>query len=98
MVSQNEALTKDQANLERYRQNRVYQADRQSARTGSSSWPFGEILELDQTTAPANSTSFINGETRTGKDLNACLVRKQDTLVVIATGNRVPQTCWCMGT
>ncbi len=62
MVSQNEALTKDQANLERYRQNRVYQADRQSARTGSSSWPFREILELDQTTAPANSTSFINGE------------------------------------
>jgi hypothetical protein len=87
MVSQNEALTKDQANLEGYRQNRVYQADRQSARTGSSSWPFTEILELDQTTAPANSTSFINGETRTGKDLNACLVGKQDTLLVIATGN-----------
>jgi hypothetical protein len=87
MVSQNEALTKDHANLERYRQNRVYQADRQSARTGSSSWPFGEILALNQTTAPANSTSFINGETRTGKDLNACLVRKQDTLLVIATGN-----------
>ena len=87
MVSQNEALTKDQANLERYRQNRVYQADRQSARTGSSSWPFREILAFDQTTAPANSTSFVNGETRTGKDLNACLVRKQDTLLVIATGN-----------
>jgi hypothetical protein len=52
MVSQNEALTKDQANLEGYRQNRVHQADRQSARTGPSSWPFREILELDQTTAP----------------------------------------------
>ena len=44
-------------------------------------------MELDQTTAPANSTSFVNGETRTGKDLNACLVRQQDTLLVIATGN-----------
>jgi len=87
MVSQNQALTKDHANLERYRQNRVYQADRQSARTGSSSWPFGEILALNQTTAPANSTSFVNGGTRTGKDLNACLVRQQDTLLVIATGN-----------
>jgi len=28
MVSQNEALTKDQANIEGYRQNRGYQADR----------------------------------------------------------------------
>jgi hypothetical protein len=87
MVSQNEALTKDQANLERYRQNRVYQAERQSARTGPSSLPFREILEIDQTTAPANCTSFVNDETRTGKDLNACLVRKQDTRLIIATGN-----------
>jgi hypothetical protein len=89
MVSQNEALTKDQANLEGYRQNRGYQVDSQSATTtGSSlSWPFSQVLELDQTVAPSNSTAFMNGERPTDKGVNMRTVREQDTGLVIATEN-----------
>jgi len=85
MVSQNEALTKDKANLEGYRQNPGYQADRQSATTTGSSFSgaLREVLDLDQTVVPA----FINGETRTGKGVNVRPVREQDTGLVIATGN-----------
>jgi hypothetical protein len=89
MVMQNEALTKDQANLEGYRQNRGYQVDSQSATTtGSSlSGPFSRVLELDQTVAPSDSTAFMNGERPTGKVDNVRPDRKQGTGPVIATGN-----------
>jgi hypothetical protein len=88
MVSRHESLTKDHADIEGYRQER-YQADRQSATTPGSSFSVGlkAVLNLDQIFGPGDATPFIKGETRTGKDLNACLVRKQDTLLVIATGN-----------
>jgi len=89
MVSQNEALTNDEAAPESYRQNRRYQADRQSAATGSSlSGPLKHVLQLDQTVAPTNSAAFINSETRTvGRSVNVRPVRKQHTGLVIATGN-----------
>jgi DNA-binding response OmpR family regulator len=84
MVSQNEALAKEKANLEGYRQNPGYQVDRPSATTTGSSFSgaLREVLDLDQTVAPA----FINGETRTGKGVNVRPVR-EDTGRVIATGN-----------
>jgi len=95
MVSQNEALTKDQATLEGYRQNRGYQADRPSATTTGPpfSGPLRRILELDQTVAPA----FINGETRTGKGVNVCPVREQDTGLVIAPRNQDPSDVLAYG-
>jgi len=89
MISQNEALTNDEADPESYRQNRGHQADRQSAATGSSlSGPLKLVLQLDQTVAPTNSAAFINSETRTiGRSFNVRSVHKKDTGHVIATGN-----------
>jgi DNA-binding response OmpR family regulator len=88
MISQNEALTNDEADPEGYRQNRGYQADRESAATGSSpSLPLKHVLQLDQMVPPYNSTAFINSETRTGRSVNVRPVRKKDTGYVIAIGN-----------
>jgi hypothetical protein len=89
MISQNEALTKDQANIEGYRQNRGYQAERQSAMTMDSacSGPLTEVLEIDQTVAP---TAFLKGETRTRKKVNVRAVHRQDARLVIVARNPGP--------
>src|SRR5258707_7040997 len=89
MVSQDEALTKDQATRDGYHQNRGYQVDSQSATTtvSSLSGPFSRVLELDQTVAPPDATAFMNGERPTGKVDNVRPDRKQGTGPVIATGN-----------
>ena len=89
MISQNEALTNDEADPESYRQNRGHQADRQSAATGSSlSGPLKHVLQLDQTLTPTNSAAFINSETRTvGRSVNVRPVCNQHTGLVIAAGN-----------
>jgi hypothetical protein len=92
MVSQNEALTKDQANIEGYRQNRGYQAERQSATVTDSSFsgPLTEVLEIDQTVAPSDSTAFLKGETRTRKGINVRAVHRQDARLVIVARNPGP--------
>ena len=90
MVSQNEALTKDKANLEGYRQNPGYQADRQSATTTGSSFSgaLREVLDLDQTVVPA----FINGETRTGKGVYADVTISFSAMEVYRRGELVALT------
>jgi hypothetical protein len=92
MVMQNEAPTKDQANIEGYRQNRGYQADRISATTMDYffSGPLREVLELDQTVAPTESAAFIKGETQASKEVNVLSVHKQDARVVIVARNPGP--------
>jgi hypothetical protein len=89
MISQNEALTKDQANIEGYR---GYQAERQSAMTMDSacSGPLTEVLEIDQTVAPTDSTAFLKGETRTRKKVNVRAVHRQDARLVIVARNPGP--------
>jgi hypothetical protein len=63
MISQNEALTKDHANVEGYRQNRGYPPNGQSVTTAGSSFsrPLKEVVNLDQTVAPANATALFKG-------------------------------------
>jgi Transcriptional regulatory protein, C terminal len=92
MISKNEALTKDQANVEGYRQNRGYQPDRQSVTTADSSFPgpIEGVVDLDQTIAPTNATAFIKGDTRIGKKLSVRAVHTQDAGLVIAVLNPGP--------
>ena len=87
MVSQNEALTKDQASRDGYHEKRGYQAGRQSSTTSSSFCPLREARQVDQKVALAKSTNFIQGTIRTGKVVNLRPDRKQGTGPVIATGN-----------
>jgi Transcriptional regulatory protein, C terminal len=99
MVSQNEALTKDQANIEGYRQNRGSHPDKQSAITTTSSFsgPLREVLELDQKVATTNSTAFIKGETRIGKSVKERAVRNQDAGLVVAARHPEPSEVWVYG-
>jgi hypothetical protein len=85
MVSQNEALTKDQPNLEGYRLNSGWRADRPSATTAGPSFsgPLREVLDLEQTASPA----FTNRKTRTGKKVTVRPARRQYPGLAIATGN-----------
>jgi hypothetical protein len=92
MVSQSEVLTKDQSHIEKYRVNRGHQADRNRATT-TELFPPGhwtEVLELDQSVAPTDSTAFLKGETRTGKKVAVRSVHKQDARFVIVARNPRP--------
>src|SRR5712671_5897545 len=89
MVSQNEALTNDEADPESYRRKPRISSGQESAATGPSlSGPLKRVLQLDQTVTPTNSAAFINSETRiAGKSVNVRPVRKQHTGLVIAAEN-----------
>jgi Transcriptional regulatory protein, C terminal len=92
MVSQYEALTKDQANIGGYCQKRGCQANRQSPTTPGSSFsePFGVVLKLDPTFASTNATAFIKGETPTGKEVNVRAIHERDAGRVIGARNPDP--------
>jgi hypothetical protein len=92
MVSQSEVLTKDQSHIEKYRVNRGHQADRNRATTTELFPPahWTEVLELDQSVAPTDSTAFLKGETRTGKKVAVRSVHKQDARFVIVARNPRP--------
>jgi hypothetical protein len=89
MVSQNQAFTKDQADVEYYRQDRAYRAHSQSGTAAefSFSGPMRERLKIDQSIAHSDSTAFIQGETQTGKEANVHTVHKQDAGFVISIRN-----------
>ena len=93
MISQNEAVTKDHAtNIDAYRRNRGCQADRRSATTTASSFSrsFTETLDLDQTVMPTDSTAFIKGDIKTGKEANVRAGHEHDARFTIVARNPGP--------
>lgn len=69
MISQNAA--KEPGNIQGYLQNGEYQAETNSATTGSSfSPPLRKVLDHDQMSANSVSTAFIRSGARTGRQVN----------------------------
>src|ERR1700688_1132181 len=58
-------------------------------RNSSFSGPGTQVLEMDQTVGPDDSTAFLKGETRRSKEVIVRPVHKQDPRLFLVAGNPV---------
>jgi hypothetical protein len=92
MTSQNEAATNNRVSIDYCCQTSGYEDGAESTTTAGSLFPCSprRVSDFGQTVKPINSTSFIKGEARIGKQLNVRAVYKQEHGLVIAARNLFP--------